>query len=264
MFPIFFYERNKRLRILFIGDIVGKIGRRMVKENLPELKREYNIQYTIANGENAAHGKGMTKAIYKELMGYGVDFITLGNHAFHKDEVFELFEADKKIIRPLNYPSIVPGEGFKKVNINNETLMIVNLQGRSFMESIDNPFTEIDALLKRESADQIFVDFHCETTSEAIAMGYYLDGRVNAVVGTHTHVQTNDAVVLDNGTMYITDVGMTGYKDGILGIDKEAVISRFLDQLPKRHVVPDKGDGILSAVVIDTVKQTIEPILIRE
>lgn len=252
------------MRILFIGDIVGKIGRRMVKENLPNLKREYNIQYTIANGENSAHGKGITESIYRELMSYGVDFITLGNHAFHKEEVFNLFEQNKKIIRPMNYPKIVPGDGYKKVNINNKELMIVNLQGRSFMEAIDNPFMIIDDLLEKETADEIFVDFHCETTSEAIAMGHYLDGRVSAVVGTHTHVQTNDGIVLENGTKYITDVGMTGFKDGILGIEKEAVISRFLNQLPARHKVPDKGKGILSAVVIDTVKDTIEPILIRE
>lgn len=251
------------MRILFIGDIVGKIGRRMVIEYLPELKKEQHINYTIANGENSAHGKGITTAIYKELTRAGVDFITLGNHAFHKDEVHELLK-NKNIIRPANYPDSVSGSGSRVVNINGIKLLIVNLQGRSFMEAIDNPFNKIDLILDENEYDEVFVDFHAETTSEKQAMGYYLDGRVNAVVGTHTHVQTNDERTLENGTVYITDVGMTGYKDGILGIDKKAVIDRFIDQLPKRHIIPEKGRGLLSAVVIDTKKKTIEKIRIEE
>src|SRR5699024_9838802 len=163
----------------------------MVKENLPNLKREYNIQYTIANGENSAHGKGITESIYRELMSYGVDFITLGNHAFHKEEVFNLFEQNKKIISPMNYPNIVPGDGYKKVKNNNEELKSVNGQGRKFKEASDNPFRINEYVTEKETADEIFVDLHCETTSEAIAMGHYLDGRVSAVDGTLTHVQTN-------------------------------------------------------------------------
>ena len=251
------------MRILFIGDIVGKIGRRMVKDHLSELKKTHHINFTIANGENSAHGKGITKSIYKELTSAGVDFITLGNHAFHKNEVHELLET-RNIIRPANYPDSVTGDGYKIVNINSMKLLIVNIQGRSFMEAIDNPFTKIDSILESNIYDEAFVDFHAETTSEKIAMGYYLDGRVNAVVGTHTHVQTNDEKILEKGTAYITDVGMTGYSEGVLGIDRKAVIDRFIDQLPKRHEVPENGPGILSAVVIDTNKKTIKKIRIEE
>ncbi|CAM2746010.1 TIGR00282 family metallophosphoesterase [Salinicoccus roseus] len=252
------------MRILFIGDIVGKIGRRMLKEHLLELKRQHGAQVAIVNGENAAHGKGITEKIYKELLTAGADFITLGNHAFAKRDVYEFLDEDIRMIRPANFPEGAPGRGHGVVNVNGVKLLIMNLQGRSFMDAIDCPFRKADGILEEVEADEIFVDFHSETTSESLAMGHYLDGRVDAVVGTHTHVQTNDEQVLPEGTKYITDVGMTGFRDGILGIRKEEVIERFLHQLPVRHNVPEEGPGILSGVIIDTKTNKIDTIRIRE
>lgn len=252
------------MRILFIGDIVGKIGRRMLKEHLLELKRQHGAQVAIVNGENAAHGKGITEKIYKELLTAGADFITLGNHAFAKRDVYEFLDEDIRMIRPANFPEGAPGRGHGVVNVNGVKLLIMNLQGRSFMDAIDCPFRKADGILEEVEADEIFVDFHSETTSESLAMGHYLDGRVDAVVGTHTHVQTNDEQVLPEGTKYITDVGMTGFRDGVLGIRKEEVIERFLHQLPVRHNVPEEGPGILSGVIIDTKTNKIDTIRIRE
>ena len=252
------------MRILFIGDVVGKIGRRMIKNYLPGLKKEHNAHFTIVNGENAAHGKGITESTYKEILNGGADFITLGNHAFAKRDVYDLLNSGVKMVRPANFPEGTPGDGSRVVNINGKKLLIVNLQARSFLEPIENPFTVIDKILEENTYDAAFVDFHSETTSESIAMGYHLDGRVNAVVGTHTHVQTNDAARLPNGTVYITDVGMTGFKDGILGIRKDEVIRRFITNLPERHVVPDEGKGVISGVIIDTDKKTIKNFKIEE
>lgn len=252
------------MRILFIGDVVGKIGRRMIKNYLPGLKKEHNAHFTIVNGENAAHGKGITESTYKEILNGGADFITLGNHAFAKRDVYNLLNSGVKMVRPANFPEGTPGDGSRIVNINGKKLLIVNLQARSFLEPIENPFTVIDKILEENTYDAAFVDFHSETTSESIAMGYHLDGRVNAVVGTHTHVQTNDAARLPNGTVYITDVGMTGFKDGILGIRKDEVIRRFITNLPERHVVPDEGKGVISGVIIDTDSKTIKNFKIEE
>ena len=252
------------MRILFIGDVVGKIGRRMLNNYLPTLKKEHAAHFTIVNGENAAHGKGITERTYKEILNAGADFITLGNHAFAKREVYDLLDQDVKMIRPANFPEGTPGDGYRIVNVNGNKLLIVNLQARSFLEPIENPFKVIDQILEKNEYDTAFVDFHSETTSESIAMGFYLDGRVNAVVGTHTHVQTNDASRLENGTVYITDVGMTGFKDGILGIRKDEVIRRFVTNLPERHVVPDEGKGIISGVIIDTDAKKIKNFKIEE
>lgn len=252
------------MRILFIGDVVGKIGRRMIKNYLPQLKKEHGAHFTIVNGENAAHGKGITESTYKEILNGGADFITLGNHAFAKRDVYDLLNSDVKMVRPANFPEGTPGDGSRIVNINGKKLLIVNLQARSFLEPIENPFKVIDTILDNNEFDAAFVDFHSETTSESIAMGYHLDGRVNAVVGTHTHVQTNDATCLPNGTVYITDVGMTGFKDGILGIRKDEVIRRFITNLPERHVVPDEGKGVISGVIIDTDSKTIKNFKIEE
>lgn len=252
------------MRILFIGDIVGKVGRRMLGEHLMNLKKEHGAQIAIVNGENAAHGKGITERIYKELLSYGADFITLGNHTFAKREIYDVLDQDVRMIRPANYPDGAPGKGHGVVNVNGEKLLILNLQGRSFMPAIDCPFRKADSILADVDADTVFVDFHSETTSESLAMGHYLDGRADAVVGTHTHVQTNDEQVLPNKTKYITDVGMTGFKDGILGIRKEEVIDRFLHQLPVRHNVPEEGAGILSGVIIDTKSNKIDKIRIEE
>lgn len=258
------------MRILFIGDIVGKVGREAITEILPKLKQRYRPTVTIVNAENAAHGKGITEKIYKQLLREGVDFITMGNHTYGQRQIYEFIQDAKRMVRPANFPEEAPGIGMRMINLNDKKLAIINLQGRSFMPVIDDPFKKADQLIQeaQKETNYIFVDFHAETTSEKNAMGWYLDGRVSAVVGTHTHIQTADERILNQGTAYITDVGMTGYYDGILGINRDEVITRFITSLPQRHVVPDEGRSVLSGVVIDlkedgSAKQ-IERILIND
>ncbi|MCC3754923.1 TIGR00282 family metallophosphoesterase [Staphylococcus capitis] len=258
------------MRILFIGDIVGKIGRKAISTYLPKIKQSYRPTVSIVNAENAAHGKGLTEKIYKQLLREGVDFMTMGNHTYGQREIYDFIDDAHRMVRPANFPEEAPGVGMRYIQINEIKLAIINLQGRSFMQDIDDPFKEADQLIEeaRKVTPYIFVDFHAETTSEKNAMGWYLDGRVSAVVGTHTHIQTSDNRVLPNGTGYITDVGMTGYYDGILGINREEVINRFITSLPQRHVVPDEGRSVLSGVIIDLDKEgkttQIERILIND
>ncbi|MGI2252601.1 TIGR00282 family metallophosphoesterase [Staphylococcus cohnii] len=258
------------MRILFIGDIVGKIGREAVSNYLPKLKQTYKPTVTIVNAENAAHGKGLTEKIYKSLLREGVDFMTMGNHTYGQRQIYDFIENANRMVRPANFPDEAPGVGMRFIQINEIKLAIINLQGRAFMQDIDDPFKKADALIAeaQKETDYIFVDFHAETTSEKNAMGWYLDNRVSAVVGTHTHIQTSDERILPGGTGYITDVGMTGYYDGILGINREEVITRFITSLPQRHVVPDEGRSVLSGVIIDLNKdgktKRIERILIND
>ncbi|EGG96201.1 TIGR00282 family metallophosphoesterase [Staphylococcus warneri] len=258
------------MRILFIGDIVGKIGRNAISTYLPKLKQEYRPTVSIVNAENAAHGKGLTEKIYKQLLREGVDFMTMGNHTYGQLEIYEFIDEAKRMVRPANFPSEAPGVGMRIIQINDIKLAIINLQGRAFMQDIDDPFKKADELVKeaQKVTPYIFVDFHAETTSEKNAMGWYLDGRVSAVVGTHTHIQTSDNRILPSGTGYITDVGMTGFYDGILGINRDEVIERFITSLPQRHVVPDNGRSVLSGVIIDIDKNgkttNIERILIND
>lgn len=258
------------MRILFIGDIVGKIGRKAISTYLPKIKQSYRPTVSIVNAENAAHGKGLTEKIYKQLLREGVDFMTMGNHTYGQREIYDFIDDANRMVRPANFPEEAPGVGMRYIQINEKKLAIINLQGRSFMQDIDDPFKKEDQLIEeaRKVTPYIFVDFHAETTSEKNAMGWYLDGRVSAVVGTHTHIQTSDSRVLPNGTGYITDVGMTGYYDGILGINREEVINRFITSLPQRHVVPDEGRSVLSGVIIDLDKEgkttQIERILIND
>ncbi|WP_440895389.1 TIGR00282 family metallophosphoesterase [Amphibacillus sp. Q70] len=259
------------MRILFIGDIVGSMGREQLQTYLPKLKKKYQPQLTIVNGENAAAGKGITEKIYKQLLEYGADFLTMGNHTFDKKEIFDFIDEAKKIIRPANYPVGTPGKGINYVNINGTEVAIINLQGRTFMSAIDDPFRIADQLVEEASkrTSIIFLDFHAEASSEKLALAWYLDGRISAFVGTHTHVQTADNRILDQGTAYITDVGMTGPYDGIIGTEREAVIKRFLTQLPVRFEATKKGKAQLSGVVIDIDQKTgkaerINRILITE
>ena len=258
------------MRILFIGDIVGKIGRNAISTYLPKLKQEYRPTVSIVNAENAAHGKGLTEKIYKQLLREGVDFMTMGNHTYGQLEIYEFIDEAKRMVRPANFPSEAPGVGMRIIQINDIKLAIINLQGRAFMQDIDDPFKKADELVKeaQKVTPYIFVDFHAETKSEKNAMGWYLDGRVSAVVGTHTHIQTSDNRILPSGTGYITDVGMTGFYDGILGINRDEVIERFITSLPQRHVVPDNGRSVLSGVIIDIDKNgkttNIERILIND
>ncbi|WP_085062848.1 TIGR00282 family metallophosphoesterase [Staphylococcus haemolyticus] len=258
------------MRILFIGDIVGKVGRNAIAEYLPKIRQSYRPTVSIVNAENAAHGKGLTEKLYKQLLRDGVDFMTMGNHTYGQREIYDFIDDANRMVRPANFPSEAPGVGMRFIQINDIKLAIINLQGRSFMQDIDDPFKKADQLIEeaKKETNFIFVDFHAETTSEKNAMGWYLDGRVSAVVGTHTHIQTSDERVLPNGTGYITDVGMTGYYDGILGINRDEVIERFITSLPQRHVVPDDGRSVLSGVIIDLDKdgktKQIERILIND
>lgn len=259
------------MRILFIGDVVGSLGRETLTTYLPKLKKKYRPQVTIANGENAAAGRGITEKIYKKFLQDGVDVVTLGNHTWDNKDIFEFIDESKKLIRPANFSEEVPGKGLVFVKVNQLELAVINLQARTFMVPIDDPFSKAEELITeaKERTSLIFVDFHGETTSEKQAMGWFLDGQVSAVVGTHTHVQTNDARILPNGTAYLSDVGMTGPYDGILGMKRGPIIEKFRTALPKRFEVIDEGRSLLSACIIDIDEQTgqatrIEPIQISE
>jgi metallophosphoesterase (TIGR00282 family) len=254
-------------RILFIGDIVGSVGRKAVKEQLPHLINEHRPDFVIANGENVAAGKGITRPMANELFGMGVHLLTMGNHTWDQKEIFQFIDEESRIIRPANFPNGVPGNGYCTIKVKGQELTVINLQGRTFMPTIDCPFQKVDEILKKVRSKLIFVDFHAEATSEKLAMGWYLDGRVSAIVGTHTHVQTNDARMFTKGTAYITDVGMTGPRDGILGVAKDIVIQRFLNQLPARFTI-DEGKYHLNAVCVDLKLDgnalKITPIVIHE
>ena len=259
------------MRVLFIGDVVGAMGREMITEYLPRLKKKFRPQVTIVNGENAAAGRGITEKIYKKFLQDGVDVVTMGNHTWDNRDIFEFIDQAKKMVRPANFPEGTPGQGIVFVKVNQLELAVINMQARSFMVDLDDPFRKINELIEeaRKRTPIIFVDFHGETTSEKQAMGWFLDGKVSAVVGTHTHVQTNDARILPQGTAYLTDVGMTGPYDGILGMRREPVIEKFLTALPKRFEVVENGRGILSGCLleIDDVTgkaKTIELIQINE
>ncbi|PYZ98085.1 TIGR00282 family metallophosphoesterase [Alteribacter lacisalsi] len=245
------------MKVLFIGDVVGSPGRHMLKEYLKKLKLKYRPDVTIVNGENAASGKGITEKVFHEIKEAGADIITLGNHTWDKKDIFDFIENKPEMIRPANFPPDNPGTGITYHKTGGQTIAVISLQGRTFMPPIDCPFRKADELVEEAAAKTkfIFVDFHAEATSEKQAMGWYLDGKVSAVVGTHTHVQTNDARVLPEGTGFITDVGMTGPYDGILGVEKEAVLHRFLTNLPTRFEVT-KGREQLNGVFVTLNKQS--------
>ncbi|MDD2497628.1 MAG: TIGR00282 family metallophosphoesterase [Desulfitobacteriaceae bacterium] len=241
------------MRILFIGDIVGKPGRAIIERQLAVLQEEYNIDFTIANGENAAGGNGINRKVFQELSNYGIDVITMGNHVWDKKEIFDIIDTEKRLLRPANYPKGSPGVGWNIYSIGKETkIAVVNLAGRIYLPPLDCPFQAADAILQqiKSVTSVIIVDFHAEASSEKIAMGWYLDGRVSAVIGTHTHVQTGDDRLLKRGTAYITDVGMTGPRDSVLGVDKDLIIKKFTTQLPVRFEVAS-GDIQLNGVVLD-------------
>ena len=226
------------LRFLFVADVVGSPGREAVKAVLPSLKRELEPDVTIVNGENAAGGRGLTGKIVTELKSAGADVITTGNHVFAQKEFVAELPSLERVLRPHNFPPGAPGTGFCTLEVKGVQVLVMNLMGRIFVEPIDDPFRAADAILKANRGVKIvFCDFHGEATSEKTAMGWYLDGRVSAVVGTHTHIPTADHRVLPGGTAYVTDVGMVGPRDGCIGMDKEAVLQRFLTGVPNRFVV---------------------------
>lgn len=241
------------MRILFIGDIFGKPGRRILKHHLEWLREELRVDVCVANGENAASGKGLTPAVAEEIFSCGVDLMTTGNHCYDNKEVFELFQkGEERIIRPLNYPPESPGPSSAGwTSPSGEHLTIVQLMGRVFMPPCDSPFTAIDGFLKDCPRGAILVDVHAEATSEKQAMAWFLDGRVTAVIGTHTHVQTADERILPKGTAAITDAGMTGPHDGIIGGDTNQMMRRFLTHLPTGLEVA-KGNPMIHALLVET------------
>jgi metallophosphoesterase (TIGR00282 family) len=252
------------LQILFIGDIFGRPGRNVVREHLAPLLKEHAVDLCIANGENAAGGFGLTPAIAEEFFDLGIDVITTGNHVWDKRELVEYFNAAvnepyspaRRVLRPANYPLGTPGVGlYEGTTRAGVPYAVVNLQGRVFMANIDDPFRVADRLLERILAKIIFLDFHAEATSEKVALGWYLDGRVTAVIGTHTHIPTADTRILPGGTAYQTDVGMTGPYDSVIGVQKEQIMQRFLTSLPGRFEAAI-NDVRLCAVLVECDEST--------
>ncbi len=244
------------MKILIIGDIVGNSGVKKVMDVIPTFKKENNIDYIIANGENSADGMGITKKIYENLIKTEINMITMGNHTWGKKEIFDIIN-DEHIIRPANYPEGVPGVGYRIHECNGKKIAVINLIGRVDMGVLtENPFLKADKILNKLEADIIIVDFHAEATAEKIAMGYYLDGKVTAIVGTHTHVQTADETILEKGTGYITDIGMTGPKKSVIGMEVDASIKRFVTSLPERYKVSDDEEVILSGCILEINDET--------
>jgi 2',3'-cyclic-nucleotide 2'-phosphodiesterase len=260
------------LKILFIGDVSGRVGRKTLAKIVPKLKSKYHIDTVIANVENIAHGSGVTEDTLKDVQAAGVDYMTVGDHAFKaKIDVFDKFP----VIRPANYSPQAPGQGFIVFQVKGYKILLISLIGRTFMKmDHECPFHKIDEILANpslsvKSLSAIIIDIHAEATSEKISLKYYLDGRVSAVLGTHTHIPTADQEITKLGTAYITDVGMTGFAEGCLGIDKENIIKTFLTQIPYSRKIPEKGPAIFSAVLLtvnpktakaEAIKQIIEKI----
>lgn len=240
------------MRVLMIGDIVGRPGRRAVRDCLPCLKQELNIDFVVANGENAAGGNGITKVIAKELYSYGIDMLTMGNHVWNQKEIFNYIDTDDRIVRPANYPPGTPGKGYNIYTSGETKIAVVNISGRVFMPDMDCPFRKVDEIITeiKEKTPLILVDFHAEATSEKVAMGWHLAGRVSAIVGTHTHVQTADERILPGGTAYITDLGMTGPRDSVIGVQKDIILKKFITGLPQRFSVANTSYQF-NAVLID-------------
>ncbi len=252
------------MKILFIGDVFGTRGMEALRKYLPKIKQEYKPNLIFLNGENSDRGFGISETIYKEMMKLGISVITLGNHSFSKREIVNFID-DSNIIRPANYADSIPGKGYITIKYNDKLVTVINLMGRIFMgDPLDNPFKKADEILKQLNSDIVIVDMHAEASSEKIALTHYLDGRVNAVVGTHTHVPTADAMVFPKGTMYITDIGMSGAKYGVIGADKDIIVSKFLDGMPRR-IKEDLSKPLqFNAVIMDTDKPEIKAINIYE
>ena len=239
------------MNIIMIGDIVGRPGRRIIKELLPSLVTEFQIDLVIANGENAAGGNGITPDLAEELYEAGIDVLTMGNHVWDNKEIFDFIQDQPRLIRPCNYPEGTPGLGFNIFAKDPWRVAVINASGRVFMDNLDCPFREVERILASIDGlwDICLVDFHAEATSEKLAFAHYFDGRVTAVLGTHTHIQTADERVLENGTAYISDLGMTGPVDSILGMNKDQVIKKFLTQRPVRLEVA-RGAVQIQGVVL--------------
>jgi len=245
------------LRILFVGDVVGRSGRSAVSDHLPGLIRDWALDLVIVNGENAAGGFGITEVIYQELVDAGADAVTLGNHSWDQREALVFIERAPRLVRPANYPAGTPGRGAALIEAKNGArALVVNVLGRVFMTPFDDPFAalgrELGACPLREAADAVVVDVHCEASSEKQGLGYFCDGRASLVVGTHTHVPTADHQILPGGTAYMTDAGMTGDYDSIIGMQKDEPLRRFQSGIPSARFEPASGEATLSGVAVET------------
>lgn len=257
------------LTVLFLGDIVGSRGRSVLRDHLARIKQEFGVNYTIANAENAAGGNGLTRSVALELFDMGIDVLTGGNHIWDKREILDFIDDFPRILRPYNYPPGTPGSGLFVTEVGSppRTLAVANLMGRAFMPPIDCPYRAFDELYDAlPPGATLVVDFHAEATSEKVAMAYYADGRAGAVIGTHTHIQTADERVMPAGTLYITDAGMCGPREAVLGVDKETVLRKFITGLPVRFEVPEKGAALVCGVVLQLPADgsaTVPPIRIN-
>lgn len=246
------------MNILFIGDVVGRVGRRMLKDHLSALVEKYNADFVIVNGENATHGKGLSRNHYFELIDAGADVITLGNHYLSKNEITRYIDKVDCLVRPLNLLHEFGGDGSVVFDVNGIPVRVTNLLGTAFMEeNVNSPYLSILDLLADSEEDCIhIIDYHAEATGEKYSFAYAMDGKVTAVLGTHTHIQTNDARVLPNGTGFIADVGMTGFYDGVLGFTKETVVPKIVYGESGKMQTPDDGNGVLSAVIMTIDENT--------
>jgi metallophosphoesterase (TIGR00282 family) len=245
------------MRILFVGDIVGRSGRSVIAERLPGLIRDWKLDFVAINGENAAGGFGITEAIYNDLIEAGADAITLGNHAWDQKEALVFIERAPRLIRPVNYPAGTPGRGSALIESKNGgRVLVVNAMGRVFMDPLDDPFAAVDrelaACALRSGADAVVVDMHAETTSEKQSMGFFCDGRASVVVGTHTHAPTADQRILPGGTAFVSDVGMTGDYDSVIGMTKDEPLQRFLRRIPSSRFETASGPATLSGLAVET------------
>jgi metallophosphoesterase (TIGR00282 family) len=243
---------SRAVKLIFVGDVVGGVGRRTLGSLLPGLRDQHQPDFVVVNGENAAGGVGITEKTARELLELGADAITLGNHAYRHREVYEFLDREHRIVRPSNYPKGSPGRGHTVVEAGGIRLGVANIAGMVFLEAARSPFTEADVVLGdlRDKADHVLIDFHAEATSEKVAMGWHLDGRATACVGTHTHVPTADARVLPGGTAYVTDVGMTGARGGVIGVRREDALARFLTFTNVRFETAEE-DPWLCAVLVE-------------
>lgn len=242
------------LRILFIGDVVGAPGRAVLQKHINRIREQYQIDATIVNGENSADGRGITARIMESFKHLKINVVTSGNHIWDKKDIVPYLQAHDDLLRPANFPSACPGVGVKIIDVKGQLIAVINVQGRVFMkEHLDCPFKTVDSILTflRDKTKTILVDFHAETTAEKAALAYYLDGRISALVGTHTHVQTADERVLPDGTAFITDLGMCGALDSSLGMKLDSIIQHFITQMPVRFTVETEGPVLLNGVWIE-------------
>lgn len=245
------------MRILLIGDIFGELGRKVIEDNLPKLIQEHGINFIVANGENIAHGKGITFKYYQWLLEQHVNVVTLGNHSFSNRSIIEYMDEAKNLIRPLNYGLGTPGKGYVTVNYNGKKITVFQVLGRTFdNNSLDCPFRAAEKILNEVKSDLYICDFHGEATSEKIAFSIYFDGKIDIIVGTHTHVQTNDARVLKNGSMYMTDLGMTGPLEGVIGVESEDIIHRMLTGMPVKHTPMTSGKKQFCGLLVEINETT--------